>query len=137
LSKPRKKRKTKRALGRKSYRKGKEFEKKVYSFLRREGFKVHKTRLRFRKGEFDGLATDKHGRTYGIEAKNTKQKVSATIVRNLKKKVDRNKPLGLVKGVIVVSRKGFTQKAEQEAERACGAIKTFKYKQKRKTSDWF
>lgn len=127
----RKRRKTQeqkqREKGRSSYRKGENFEKKVYPFLTRKGFKVTKSRVRSRKREeFDGLATDKSGRTYGVEVKNTKQKVGATVVRNLRKKVDGNR---LLRGGIVVSRSGFTDSALEEAKSS--HIKTIKYKQRR------
>jgi Holliday junction resolvase-like predicted endonuclease len=107
-----------------------DFEKKAYPFLARKGFKVTKSRVRSkRREEFDGLATDKHGHTHGVEVKATKQKVSVAVVRKLKKKVARNK---LLHGGIIVSQKGFTKTAEQEAKKS--GIKTFKYKQKRKKS---
>lgn len=123
-----------REKGRRAYRKGENFEKKAYPFLARKGFKVTKSRVRSkRREEFDGLATDKHGHTHGVEVKATKQRVSAAVVKNLRKKVTRNK---LLHGGIIVSQKGFTKSAEQEAKRS--GIKTFKYKQKRKKSDsWF
>lgn len=137
-SKPRKRKSKKqkaREKGRRAYRKGENFEKKAYPFLARKGFKVTKSRVRSkRREEFDGLATDKHGHTYGVEVKATKQKVSATVVRKLKKKVDRNK---LLHGGIIISQKGFAKSAEQEANRS-GNIKTLKYKQKRrKKKGWF
>ena len=137
FSEPRK-RKTKkqktREKGRRSYRKGQQFEKRAYPFLARKGFKVTKSRVRSKKREeFDGLATDKHGRTYGVEVKATKQKVSAKVVRGLKKKVDKSR---LLRGGIIVSKSGFTKEAEKEAKRS--DIKLMKYKQKRKKkSDWF
>lgn len=120
--------------GRRSYRKGQAGEKKAYAFLSRKGFKVTKSRVRSKKREeFDGLATDKHGRTYGVEVKSTKQKVSARAIKGLKKKIEKNR---ILRGGIVVSKKGFTKDAEKEAKRS--GIKTFKYKQKRKKSDsWF
>ena len=131
----RKKRKTKeqkkRATGRKSYRKGEEFEKKAYPFLRGKGFKVTKSRVRSRtRSEFDGLATDKHGRTYGVEVKKTKQKVTSTTIKNLKEKVERHK---LLRGGIVVSQSGFTKPALEEGKRS--GIKTLKYKRKRKKKE--
>ena len=87
-----------------------------------------KTRVRSkRREEFDGLATDKHGHTHGVEVKNTKQKVGVAVIRKLKKKVDGNK---LLHGGIIVSKSGFTKAAEDEAKKQ--GIKTFKYKQKRK-----
>ena len=116
--------------GRRSYRKGEHFEKKAYPFLARKGFKVTTSRGRSnRRAEFDGRATDKHGHTHGVEVKATKQKVSVAVVRKLKRKVARNK---LLHGGIIVSKKGFTKTAEQEAKKS--GIKTFKYKQKRKKS---
>jgi Holliday junction resolvase-like predicted endonuclease len=137
FSEPRRRKSKKQKLrekGRRSYRKGEQFEKKAYPFLARKGFKVTKSRVRSkRREEFDGLATDKHGHTHGVEVKATKQKVSVAVVRKLKKKVARNK---LLHGGIIVSQKGFTKSAEQEAKKS--GIKTFKYKQKRKKSDsWF
>ena len=134
FSEPRRRKSRKQKLrekGRRSYRKGEQFEKKAYPFLSKKGFKVTKSRVRSKKREeFDGLATDKHGRTYGVEVKSTKQKVSAKVIRGLKKKIDRNR---LLRGGIVVSKKGFTKDAEKEAKRS--GIKTFKYKQRRKKSD--
>lgn len=102
--------------------------------MARKGFKVTKSRVRSKKREeFDGLATDKHGRTHGVEVKATKQKVSAKVVRGLKKKVDKSR---LLRGGIIVSKSGFTKEAEKEAKRS--DIKLMKYKQKRKKkSDWF
>jgi len=137
FSEPRKrktKRQKKREKGRRSYRKGQEFEKKAYPFLARKGFKVTKSRVRSKKREeFDGLATDKHGRTHGVEVKATKQKVSAKVVRGLKKKVDKSR---LLRGGIIVSKSGFTKEAEKEAKHS--GIKLMKYKQKRKKkSGWF
>jgi Ribonuclease G/E len=128
----RKKRKTKaqkqREKGRRSYRKGEQFEKKVYPFLAKKGLKVTKSRVRSRRHEeFDGLATDKHGHTHGVEIKNTKQKVGLTVVRGLKRKINKHK---LLHGGIIVSKRGFTESALEEAKRE--GIKTFKYKQKRK-----
>jgi Ribonuclease G/E len=101
--------------------------------LARQGFKVTKSRVRSkRREEFDGLATDKHGHTHGVEVKATKQKVTVAVVRKLKKKVAKNK---LLHGGIIVSRSGFTKSAEKEAKKH--GIKTLKYKQKRKKSnDW-
>jgi HJR/Mrr/RecB family endonuclease len=117
--------------GRRAYRKGENFEKKAYPFLARKGFKVTKSRVRSkRREEFNGLATDKHGHTHGVEVKATKQKVSVAVVRKLKKKLARNK---LLHGGIIVSQKGFTKSAEREAQKS--GIKTFKYKQKRRKSD--
>jgi len=137
FSEPRKrktKKQKKREKGRRSYRKGQQFEKKAYPFLARKGFKVTKSRVRSKKREeFDGLATDKHGRTHGVEVKATKQKVSAKVVRGLKKKVDKSR---LLRGGIIVSKSGFTKEAEKEAKRS--SIKLLKYKQKRKKkSGWF
>jgi Holliday junction resolvase-like predicted endonuclease len=137
FSEPRKrktKKQKKREKGRRSYRKGQQFEKRAYPFLARKGFKVTKSRVRSKKREeFDGLATDKHGRTHGVEVKATKQKVSAKVVRGLKKKVDKSR---LLRGGIIVSKSGFTKEAEKEAKRS--GIKLMKYKQKRKKkSDWF
>lgn len=135
FSKPRRRKSRKQKLkekGRRSYRKGEQFEKKAYQFLARQGYKVTKSRVRSKKREeFDGLATDKHGRTYGVEVKATKQKVGVNVIRGLKKKVDRNR---LLRGGIVVSKKGFTKDAEKEAKPS--QIKIFKYKQKRRKSDW-
>jgi len=117
------KKQRKREKGRRSYRKGERFEKKAYPFLARKGYKVTKSRVRSKKREeFDGLATDKHGRTYGVEVKATKQKVSAKVVRGLKKKVDKSR---LLRGGIIVSKSGFTKDAEREAKR--GGIKLLKY----------
>lgn len=115
--------------GRRSYRKGEQFEKRAYTFLRSKGFKVHKERIRFKAGEIDGYAS-KAGRHYAVEAKHTKQKVNAKVVRKLKKKIDRS--AGFVKGGVIVSKSGFTKDAEQEAKKH--GIKTLKYKQKRKKS---
>jgi predicted RecB family endonuclease len=136
FSEPRRRKSKKQKLrekGRRSYRKGEHFEKKAYPFLARQGFKVTKSRVRSkRREEFDGLATDKHGHTHGVEVKATKQKVSVAVVRKLKKKVARNK---LLHGGIIISRSGFTKSAEKEAKKH--DIKTLKYKQKRKKSnDW-
>ena len=134
FSEPRRRKSKKQKLrekGRRAYRKGEHFEKKAYPFLARKGFKVTKSRVRSkRREEFDGLATDKHGHTHGVEVKATKQKVSIAVVRRLKKKVTRNK---LLHGGIIVSQKGFTKSAEQEAKKS--SIKTFKYKQKRRKSE--
>ncbi|MCJ7560207.1 restriction endonuclease [Candidatus Bathyarchaeota archaeon] len=104
------KRKTKqqkvREKGRRSYKKGLDGEKRADPFLARKGFHVHKTRVHSkRREEFDRLATDKHGRTYGVEVKYTQQKVTSPVVRKLKRKVDKS---GLLHGGIVVSKKGFT-----------------------------
>jgi len=115
--------------GRRSYRKGEQFEKRAYTFLRSKGFKVHKERIQFKAGEIDGYAS-KAGRHYAVEAKHTKQKVNAKVVRKLKKKIDRS--AGFVKGGVIVSKSGFTKDAEQEAKKH--GIKTLKYKQKRKKS---
>lgn len=119
-----------REKGRRVYRKGKEFEKKAYKFLGSKGFKVHKERIRFKGGEIDGVASKAH-RHYAVEAKNTKQKVSAKVVRRLKKKIDRS--AGIVKGGVIVSKSGFTKDAEREAKKH--GIKMLKYKQKRRKSD--
>jgi len=63
---------------------------------------VTKSRVRSkRREEFDGLATDKRGHTFGVEVKATKQKVAPAVVRKLKKKVDKNK---LLHGGIIVSK---------------------------------
>jgi predicted RecB family endonuclease len=106
--------------------------KKAYTFLRGEGFKVHRERIRFKAGEIDGYAS-KNGRHYAIEAKNTKQKVSAKTVRKLKKKIDRS--AGFVKGGVIVSKSDFTKDAEREAKKS--GIQAQKYKQKRrKTDEW-
>lgn len=138
FSEPRRKTKAqkRREKGRRSYRKGKQFEKKGYSFLGRtlKGYKITKTPVRSkRRDEFDALAIDKHGHAYAIEIKNTKQKVGVAVVRKLKKKVTKHK--GFLHGGIIVSKSGFTKSSETEAKRQ--GIKTLKYKQKRKTSDWF
>jgi len=117
--------------GRRSYRKGQAFEKKVYPFLARKGYKVTKSRVRSkRREEFDGLVTDKHRHTHGVEIKNTKLKVSAKVVKGLKKKVDRNR---LLHSGVIVSKTGFTKDAENEAKRS--GIKLFKFKQKKKKND--
>ena len=134
----RKKRKTKeqkkKEKGRKSYRRGEEFEKKAYPFLRRKGYKITKSRVRSRtRAEFDGLATDKSGRTFGVEVKGTKQKVTSGTVRKLKSKVEKHK---LLRGGIIVSKSGFTEPALKEAKKS--GIKTLKYKRKRKKKEsWF
>ncbi len=125
------KRQKQKERGRRIYRKGKEFEKKAYKFLRGKGFKVHKERIRFKAGEIDGYAS-KGGRHYAVEAKNTKQKVNVKVVRKLKKKIDRS--AGFVKGGVIVSKSGFTKDAEREAKKH--DIKTLKYKQKRSKSGW-
>ncbi len=132
----RRKRKTKqqrrKAKGKRTYRKGLDGEKKADPFLRRRGFKVHKTRTHSReRAEFDRLATDKHGRTYGVEVKYTKQKVSAPVVRKLKKKVDRS---GLLHGGIIISKKGLTAPAEEEAERL--GVKSYVLKRKQRKKRW-
>jgi hypothetical protein len=134
FSEPRRRKSKKQKLrekGRRSYRKGEHFEKKAYTFLRGKGFKVHKERIRFKAGEIDGYAS-KAGRHYAVEAKNTRQKVSARTVRKLKKKIDRS--AGFVKGGVIVSKKGFTKDAEREAKKH--GIRTLKYKQKRRKSEW-
>jgi len=128
----RKKRKTReqktREKGKRSYSKGKAFEKKAYPLLARKGFKVTKSRVHSRKrDEFDGLATDKHGRTYGVEVKATKTKVTPSVVKGLKRKVSKHK---LLHGGIIVSRKGFTESALREAKLA--GITAIKYKSRRK-----
>jgi len=123
----------KKRRGKASYKKGEKFEKKAYPFLRGKGFKITKSRVRSRtRSEFDGLATDKHGRTFGVETKSTKQKVTSTTVRKLKEKVDKHK---LLRGGVIVSKKGFTKPALEEAKKS--GIKTFKYKRKRKKEGWF
>ncbi len=132
LSKSRRKRKTKeqkaRAKGKRCYKKGLDGEAKADPLLRRKGYRVHKTRTHSRsRAEFDRLATDKHGRTYGVEVKNTKQKVTAPVVIKLKKKVDKS---GLLHGGIIVSKKGLTSAAEKEAKRL--DVKSFTLKPKRK-----
>jgi predicted RecB family endonuclease len=116
--------------GRRSYRAGKEFEKKAYSFLRGKGFKVHKERIRFKGGEIDGYAS-KSGRHYAVEAKHTKQKVNVCVVRKLKKKID--KSAGFAKRGVIVSKSGFTNDAEREAKKS--GIETHKYRRKRTSSD--
>ena len=117
-----------RAKGKRSYKRGLIGEKKADPLLRRKGFHVHKMRTHSKeRAEFDRLATDKHGRTYGVEVKNTKQKVCSTVVRKLKKKVDKS---GLLHGGIIVSKKGLTSAAEGEAQRL--GIKTYTLKRKRK-----
>ena len=126
------KRKTKqrkeREKGKRCYQKGLDGEKRADPFLRRKGFQVHKTRTHSRRREeFDRLATDRHGRTFGVEVKNTKQKVTSPVVRKLKRKVDKS---GLLHGGIIVSKKGFTDPAEEEAKRL--GIKTYVLKRKRK-----
>jgi len=132
----RRRRKTKeqklKAKGRSSYRRGERFEKKAYPFLSSKGLKVTKSRVRSRKREeFDALATDKSGRTYGVEVKIPK--VTSSVVKGLRRKVERNR---LLRGGIIVSKSGFTKPALQEAKRS--GIKTFKYKQKRKKrTGWF
>ena len=134
----RRKRKTKeqkkKTRGKRSYRKGEEFEKKAYPFLRGKGYKVTKSRVRSStRSEFDGLATDKSGRTFGVEVKGTKQRVTSTTVKKLKEKVERHK---LLRGGIVVSKSGFTKPALKEAKRS--GIKALKYKRKRKKKEsWF
>lgn len=115
--------KIRKRKGKASYRKGKEFEKKAYSFLSAKGFRVFRERLRFKGGEFDGFAS-KNGRKYAVEAKNTKQKVSANVVKRLKKKIA--KSAGVVKGGIIVSRSGFTEEAWAEERKD---MLLFKYKQ--------
>jgi len=94
--------------------------------------KVTKSRVRSRRREeFDALATDKSGRTYGVEIKIPQ--VTSGTVKGLKRKVDKNR---LLRGGIIVSKSGFTKPALQEARRS--GIKTFKYKQKRKKkTGWF
>lgn len=132
-SEPRKRKSRKqkaREKGRRSYRKGQQFEKKAYSFLRRKGFKVHKERIRFKAGEIDGYAS-KAGRHYAVEAKHTKQKVNVKVVRKLKKKIDRS--AGFMKGGVIVSKSGFTKDAEPEAKKS--HIILHKYKQKRRKRD--
>jgi HJR/Mrr/RecB family endonuclease len=119
-----------RRKGKTSYRKGKEFEKKAYSFLSTKGYHPHRSRIRFKGGELDGIA-EKNGRHYAVEAKNTRQKTSVAVVRRLKKKVA--KSAGIVKGGIIVSRSGFTKEALAEKSKNMVLLK---YKQKRKTSDW-
>jgi HJR/Mrr/RecB family endonuclease len=133
--KPRRKRKTKeqkaRAKGRRSYKKGLDGEAKADPLLRQKGYRVHKTRTHSRsRAEFDRLATDKHGRTYGVEVKYTKQKVTTPVVRKLKKKVGKS---GLLHGGIIVSRKGLTSAAEKEAKRLDVKSYTLKRKRKKKT----
>ena len=130
------KRKTKeqkaKAKGRRSYKRGLLGEKKADPLLRRKGFHVHKTRTHSReRAEFDRLATDKHGRTYGVEVKYTQQKVTSPVVRKLKKKVDKS---GLLHGGIIVSKKGLTSNAEAEAQRL--GIKSYTIKPKRKKKTW-
>jgi hypothetical protein len=132
FSTPRKRRKTRaqkqKGKGRRSYKKGLDFEKKAYPLLARKGYKVTKARVRSKKREeFDGVATDRRGHMHAVECKNTKQKVNVAVVKNLKKKVSGNR---LLHGGIIVSKKGFTKEAEQEAKK--DGIKTIKYKQKRK-----
>jgi HJR/Mrr/RecB family endonuclease len=129
-SEPRKRKSRRQKLrekGRRSYHKGKQFEKKAYTFLRGKGFSVHKERIRFREGEIDGYAS-KGGRHYAIEAKHTKQKVGAKVVRGLKRKIDRS--AGFVKGGVIVSGSGFTKDAEHEAKKR--GIATLRYKPKRR-----
>jgi hypothetical protein len=74
-----------------------------------------------RRDAFDRLVTDKHWRTYGVEVKYTKQKVTSPVVRKLKRKVDSS---GLLHGAIIVSKKGLTGPAEEEAKRL-GSRHTF------------
>ena len=101
--------------------------------MRGKGYKVTKSRVRSRtRAEFDGLATDKSGRTFGVEVKGTKQKVTSSTVRKLKKKVERHK---LLRGGIIVSKSGFTDQALKEAKES--DIKTLKYKRKRKKVGFF
>ena len=69
---------------------------------------------------------------HAVECKNTKQKVNAAVVKKLKKKVSGNR---LLHGGIIVSKKGFTKEAKQEAKK--DGIKTIKYKQKRKKKAGF
>jgi hypothetical protein len=136
FSAPRKKKtraQKKKEKGRRSYKKGLDFEKKAYPLLRRKGYKVTKTRVRSKKREeFDGLATDKLGHMHAVECKNTKQKVNVAVVKKLKRKVSGNR---LLHGAIIISKKGFTKEAEQEAKK--DGIKTIKYKQKRKKKTGF
>jgi predicted RecB family endonuclease len=123
-----------REKGKRSYRKGIAGEKKADPLLARKGFHVHKTRVHSKKrAEFDRLATDKHGRTYGVEVKYTKQKVTSPTIRKLKRKVDRS---GLLHGGIVVA-KGYTSSALDEAKHL--HIKTYEFKRKRrkKKTGWF
>lgn len=132
---PKRKRKTKeqkaRAKGKQSYKKGLIGEEKADPLLRRKGFRVHKTRTHSRgREEFDRLATDRHGRTYGVEVKYTQQKVTSPVVRKLKRKVDKS---GLLHGGIIVSKKGLTSTAEKEAQRLKIKSYTLKRKRKRKT----
>jgi len=124
----------KREKGRRAYRKGERFERKAYPFLSSKGYKVTKSRVRSRKREeFDALATDKSGRTFGVEVKSTKHKVTSSTVRHLKRKVDKQR---LLRGGIIVSKRGFSEPALREAKRL--GIKTLKYKQKRKKeTGWF
>jgi len=49
----RKSRKQKAKEKGRSYRKGEQFEKKAYIFLRSKGFRAHKERIRFKAGEMD------------------------------------------------------------------------------------
>lgn len=123
-----------REKGRRSYRKGITGEKKADPLLARKGFQVHKTRVHSKKrAEFDRLATDKHGRTYGVEVKYTKNKVTSPTIRKLKRKVDKS---GLLHGGIVVA-KDYTTSALDEAKHL--HIKTYKFtrKKRKKRTGWF
>jgi predicted RecB family endonuclease len=120
-----------RAKGKRSYKRGLIGEKKADPLLKRKGYHVHKMRTHSKeRAEFDRLATDKHGRTYGVEVKYTQQKVTSPVVRKLKKKVDKS---GLLHGGIIVSKKGLTSKAEEEAQRLGIKSITLKRKKKKKT----
>lgn len=136
-SEPRKRKSRKqkaREKGRRSYRKGIAGEKKADPLLARKGFQVHKTRVHSKKrAEFDRLATDKHGRTYGVEVKYTKNKVTSPTIRKLKRKVDKS---GLLHGGIVVA-KEYTASALGEAKHL--HIKTYKFarKKRKRRTGWF
>lgn len=135
FSTPRKRRKSKRTLGRKSYRKGHKFEKKTDSFLAKLGYKVLRSTVHSKKrAEFDRVVADKHGRLFAVEIKATKQKVGAPVVKKFKKKVDKHK---IFHGGIMVSEKGYAKTGEKEAKRQ--GVKALKYRKPRRKSsgDWF
>jgi hypothetical protein len=113
--------------------KAKDSRKKSIPFCQRKDTNSPNLGFVHESEEFDMLATDKSGRTFGVEAKGTKQKVTSNVVKGLKRKIDGNR---LLRGGIIVSKKGYTEPALKEAKRS--GIKTLKYKQKRKKkTGWF
>jgi hypothetical protein len=138
-SEPRKRKSRKQKAtekGRRSYRKGKEFEDKVDPFLKRKGkVSVLPTRVHSKglKEEFDRVVADNHGRLYGVEIKATKQKVGVRTVDKFQRKISKHK--SLLHGGFFVSKSGFTKEAESKKHKGIKKL-TYEKKRKKKSEGW-